>query len=86
LLGTFLGPDALDLKKANLPNAEKTVMHYLSFALVWSLGANLHDASRATFGDALRAQMRKRFPEFPDGDVYEYGIDAELHKLAPWSE
>lgn len=86
LLATFLGPDALDLRKANLPNAEKTVMHYLSFALVWSLGANLHDASRATFGDALRAQMRKRFPEFPDGDVYEYGIDAEQHKLAPWSE
>lgn len=25
-------------------------------------------------------------PEFPDGDVYEYGIDAMTHKFEPWIE
>lgn len=28
--------------------------------------------------------MRKKFPEFPDGDIYEFGIDKELNRLEPW--
>ena len=34
----------------------------------------------------MRQVIKKKFPEFPDGDVYEFGIDRELHKLEPWSE
>ncbi len=25
-------------------------------------------------------------PEFPDGDIYEYGIDSSTHKFEPWTE
>jgi dynein heavy chain len=86
LLQSFLGADGLDLKKPSMPFPNKAVLTYLAFSLVWSLGANLHDASRQAFGEILRVQLKKRFPEFPDGDVYEYGVDAELHKLEPWSD
>jgi len=85
LLTIFLGEGGLDLKKATLTNPQKTVHTYLAFALIWSLGANLQDDSRAPFGESLRVQLRKKFPDFPDGDVYEYGIDAELHRLEPWT-
>jgi dynein heavy chain len=30
--------------------------------------------------------LKPRFPELPDGDLYEFGIDRELHKLEPWGE
>jgi len=30
--------------------------------------------------------LKPRFPELPDGDVYSYGIDKELHKLENWEE
>jgi len=86
LLRTFLGSEGIDLKKANLPFPERTVMTYIAFCAIWSLGANLHDASRAAFGEALRSGLKKRFPELPDGDVYDYGVDPELHKLEPWGE
>jgi hypothetical protein len=85
-LHTFLGEKGLDLKKANLPNPVKAVSTYMTFCLVWSLGANLHDASRATFASALQEALKPRFPELPDGDVYEYGIDMDLHKLENWQE
>lgn len=29
--------------------------------------------------------MKKRFSEFPDGDVFEYGIDTENHQLQSWN-
>ena len=86
LLHTFLGEKGLDLKKAVLPNPVKAVCTYMTFCIVWSLGANLHDDSRATFASALHDVLKPRFPELPDGDVYEYGIDMELHKLESWSE
>jgi len=83
LLQTFLDSNGLDLKKnaATLPFPQKAVMVYLSYSLIWSLGANLHESSRSKFGIALRVEMKKRFSEFPDGDVFEYGIDTENHQL-----
>lgn len=86
LLQTFLDSNGLDLNKnaANLPFPQKAVMVYLSYSLVWSLGANLHEASRTNFGAALRVEMKKRFSEFPDGDVFEYGIDTTNHQLEAW--
>jgi dynein heavy chain len=63
LLQTFLDSNGLDLKKnaANLPFPNKAVMVYLSYSLIWSLGANLHESSRSAFGIALRVEMKKRF-------------------------
>lgn len=86
LLQTFLDSNGLDLKKNTaIPFPEKAVLTYLSYSLIWSLGANLHETSRPKFGAALRVELKKRFPEFPDGDVFEYGIDTDQHKLEPWS-
>jgi dynein heavy chain len=86
LLHTFLGEKGLDLKKASLPNPVKAVSTYMTFCIVWSLGANLQDASREVFAKELQACLKPRFPELPDGDVYSYGIDTELHKLENWEE
>lgn len=87
-LQTFLGSDGIDLNrnKDKLPNAKKAVLTYLAFSVVWSLGANLHDSARSTFAVIARPIIRKRCPDLPDGDPFEFGIDAELHKTQPWSE
>ena len=58
---------------------------YLSFALIWSLGANIHDNTRGTFGEEIRFLLKKKFSEFPDGDVFEHGLDVENHRLEPWT-
>jgi dynein heavy chain len=85
-LTIFFGENgAVDLNKAsNYTNPEKAMMTYVSFSLIWSLGANVHDSSRGKFGENFKLQIRKKFPEFPDGDVYEFGIDKDLHRLEPW--
>jgi len=87
LIHIFLNKEKINLENRDkVPNPDKTVFTYLSFSIVWSLGANLHDSSRALFGEFLRNQMKAHFSEFPDGDVYEYGIDATNHVLQPWQE
>ena len=86
LLSIFLGPDGCDLKRGHLPDPVKAVQTYLAFSAIWSLGANIHDSARNTFGDAFKTTIKKHIPEFPDGDVYEFGIDSEHHRLAPWTE
>jgi hypothetical protein len=53
---------------------------YLAFSVIWSLGANTHDSSRAAFAQIVRPILKKKCPDFPDGDPFEYGIDKELHK------
>jgi dynein heavy chain len=85
MIHIFLNKDAISLEnKDKVPNPDKTVFTYLSFCLVWSIGANLHDSSRPMFGEFLRGQMRQHFPEFPEGDVYEYGLEQTDHRLQPW--
>jgi hypothetical protein len=48
LIGCFLGTEdgRLDLNKAQLDNVNLVVYNYLTFAICYSLGANLHDSSR----------------------------------------
>jgi len=88
LISSFIGTEGgrLDLKKSQLPDLQNVVMNYLTFSLCWSLGANLHDSSRQTFSDKFRQEMKKRFLQYPDGDIYDYGIDPETHKLGRWEE
>jgi dynein heavy chain len=85
-LTIFFGENGfLDLKKAStLTNPDKAMMTYVSFSLIWSLGANIHDETRGKFSENFKLQIRKKFPEFPDGDIYDFGIDKELHRLEPW--
>jgi dynein heavy chain len=61
-------------------------MTYLAFSIIWSIGANLHDDSRLRFSAAFKSEITQIMPEFPDGDIYEYGIDPTTHKFEPWSE
>lgn len=82
----FLNPEVLDLKKAQLIYPEKIVLTYLVFSLIWSLGANLHDNSRKTFSQAFRTEVVSIMPEFPEGDIYDYGIDPNTHRFEPWQE
>lgn len=76
MIHIFLNKDKINLEnREQVPNPDKTVFTYVSFCIIWSLGANLHDSSRAMFGEFLRGQIRNFFAEFPDGDVFEYGIN-----------
>ena len=87
LLQTFLDTQTgLDIKKNGdkIGDVKKAILTYLGFSVIWSLGANIQDKSRPVFVELVKSCMRKRFPEFPDGDAYEYGIDPENHKLCSW--
>lgn len=55
-LTIFLGENgAIDLNKASsLTNPDKAMMTYVSFSLIWSLGANIHDSSRGKFGENFK--------------------------------
>lgn len=75
----------------NLENREKiadpenTVMTYLAFSVIWSLGANVVDDQRPLFGEYFRNQMSMHMPDFPKGDVFDFGISKD-HKLEAWNE
>lgn len=85
MIQAFMHPETLEKLKKTAVYPEKIVMTYIVFSLIWSLGGNLHDSSRRKFSDALKIEILKIMPEFPDGDVYDYGIDS-MCKFAPWSE
>jgi dynein heavy chain len=87
MIHIFLNKDRIHLEnKDKVPNPDKAVWTYVSFSIVWSLGANLHEHSRNTFGEFARGQIRNYFHEFPDGDVYEFGINPATHSLQSWSD
>jgi len=56
LLSCFFNPDVIKLQSENL---EELFNYYLSFSLIWSLGANLDDDSRNSFMNILRELMYK---------------------------
>jgi hypothetical protein len=55
MLHAFLGKSGIDLEKNKdkMPNPQKAALTYLSFSVIWSLGANLHDDSRTRFGEVI---------------------------------
>lgn len=61
-------------------------MAYITFSLVWSLGANIHDKSRREFASTIRQVIKPLYSDLPDGDIYEFGIDKERHALVSWNE
>jgi len=55
IINIFLNKEKINLEnREKVANPEKTVFTYLSFAIIWSLGANLHDSSRHVFGELFR--------------------------------
>jgi len=85
LISCFFNPERLDMKKQSMPYPEKIVMVYLGFSLIWSLAANLHDESRRTFNKHFKTEILTLM-DFPEGDIYEFGIDDKMHRLQPWQE
>ena len=77
----FLNKEVINLdNKDKFMFPHKTILTYLSFCLIWSYGANLHDNSRDTFTRHFRNTMREvdsngDQPDLPEGDLYEYTID-----------
>jgi dynein heavy chain len=85
MIQAFMTEDTLEKLKKTAVYPEKMVLTYIAFSLIWSLGANLHDSSRKKFSETIKAEILNILPEFPDGDVYDYGIDS-MTKFAPWTE
>jgi dynein heavy chain len=85
MIQAFLNPDTLEKLKRTAVYPEKVILTYIVFSLIWSLGGNLHDSSRKKFSETIKQEISQIMPEFPDGDVYEYGIDT-MTKFAPWNE
>jgi dynein heavy chain len=64
-----------------------TVMNNQLFtAIVWSCGANLHDSSRNSFSNFIRAQLQVSLvPSLPiDGLVYDYFFDVPTMRWVNW--
>ena len=85
MISAFMNEETIEKLKKTAVYPDKIVLTYVVFSLIWSLGANLHDSSRKKFSEALKNEIIPIMPEFPDGDVYEYGIDS-MNKFAPWTE
>ena len=87
LIKIFLNKDVIKLDDPEkVPEPEKTVTIYVAFAVIWSLGANLHDKSRIIFGSYLKGEIATHMEGFPEGDVYEYGINPQTHALEQWTK
>ena len=75
-ISIFLSKERIKLNdEKTVPYPEKVVVTYIAFSIIWSLGANLHDKSRSLFGGYFKGEIGKHMSDFPDGDVYEFGID-----------
>lgn len=76
-LQIFLNKERIHLdNREKIKNPDKVVLTYLAFSIIWSLGANVHDEQRTLFGEYFRTQMKERMPDFPNGDVFEFGINS----------
>ena len=59
MIYVYLNKENIQLdNEEKFPTPEKTVFTYLTFCLVWSLGANLHDSSRPMFNEFLKTNGR----------------------------
>lgn len=71
-------------KNHGIADPKKALLTYICFSIIWSLGANLHDNSRKQYNDSIKPLFKKIFSEFPDGNIYDYGINLEEHRFEPW--
>jgi dynein heavy chain len=84
LVTSLVNPEVLQKKRPE--DAELLVKLYLIFSVIWSLGANLNDNSRAKFDRQMRFNIDLIYREFPqDGLVYDYCIDDDINEFVPWT-
>jgi len=88
LVTIYLNKEAIKLDdKEKYPATRRIVMTYISFSIIWSLGANIQDKTRPKFSELFRIEIKRHFPEFPDDhEIYELGLDHENHTFKQWSE
>ena len=58
------------------------------FALVWAIGGNLHDDSRAKFDAYIRdkGMLKELDPSFPkDLTVFDYCVSPQLESFVSWT-
>ena len=56
------------------------------FCYVWSFGANVHDDSREKFNTFAMGTLAALIPEdVQGGNLYEYYVDADTHKMQRWA-
>jgi dynein heavy chain len=71
-------------------NVEKVVRLYFVFALIWSIGGNVHDDTRPVFNKYCKEQFAELLPDEeydPDGvaeDLYHVFIDKPTAKWVHW--
>jgi dynein heavy chain len=89
----FLNKEAINLDNKELMFPHKVIMTYLSFCFIWSLGANMHDDSRAGFINIFRSCIKNvEMPpnesvDLPEAeDLYEYTVDTAYNSFQPWNE
>lgn len=74
----FLDKERISLDKPDkVPFPDKAVCCYVAFAIMWSLGANLHDDSKGYFNTQFKLEVQKHMSELPNGDVFDYGLNAD---------
>ena len=75
-----------ELISSRMPeDAEKLVNIYLAFCISWSLGANIHDNSRAKFERKFKFCVETLDVHYPDeGSIYDYCIDDDVCQFVTW--
>lgn len=84
-----MNKEAINLdNKADMMFPYKVIMTYLSFCFIWSLGANLHDDSRAAFISYFRSVIKgveipnNELIDLPEAeDLYEYTVDTAYNSF-----
>jgi len=58
----------------------------LIFALIWSLGGNIHDSTKNQFSNFLKLKIMSVYTSFPyDGEIYDFYIDFKTKTFKNWS-
>ena len=86
LIQIFLNKEAIKLDDKDI-DADRVVNNYVAFCVIWSVGANIHDADRNKFGVYFKQQVTQYQTDFlTELDVFEQGIDTKTHKFQKWDE
>mmetsp|Transcript_28705 Transcript_28705/g.25771 ORF Transcript_28705/g.25771 Transcript_28705/m.25771 type:complete len:277 (+) Transcript_28705:1280-2110(+) len=69
---------------------EKDMAEYstliLIFSIIWSMGANINDASKREFSQFFKMKIMTMYTKFPyDGEVFDFFIDFKSQTFKHWS-
>jgi dynein heavy chain, axonemal len=82
LITCFFNPEVIN---PNAANVEELCNYYMAFSLIWSLGANIDDGSRASFAKLAREVFLKMSINFDMNDIYDVFVN-ENGVFSRWAE